>query len=46
MRAFVVAAALGAAIFAAGQALAECREADAAMLAMSLHDFDQTEGGS
>lgn len=45
MRAFVVAAALGVAIFAAGQARAECREADAAMLAMSLHDFDQTETG-
>ena len=45
MRRFLATAGLLAASLFASAAAAECREADAAMLAMSLHDFDQTEAG-
>ena len=38
-------AVLGAALVAAAGAKAECPEADPAMLALSLHDFDQTARG-
>ncbi|HWQ87476.1 hypothetical protein [Brevundimonas sp.] len=39
-----IAGLLAASLFASA-ANAQCREADAVMLAMSLHDFDQTEAG-
>lgn len=42
---FVAIAALLTASLFSSAAAAQCREADAAMLAMSLHDFDQTEMG-
>lgn len=45
MKHVLVAAMIGSATLAAGAAKADCREADAAMLALSLHDFDQTEQG-
>ena len=45
MRRFLPTAGLLAASLFASAAAAECREADAAMLAMPLHDFDQTEAG-
>ncbi len=45
MRRFLATAGLLATSLFASAAAAQCREADAAMLAMSLHDFDQTEAG-
>jgi hypothetical protein len=45
MKAFIIAAVLCAALCGAGKARAECRDADDAMLAMSLHEFDQTDAG-
>lgn len=45
MRRFLAIAGLLTASLFASAAAAECREADAAMLALSLHDFDQTEEG-
>lgn len=45
MKHLLMTAVIGAAIGAAGGARAECRQADAAMLALPLHEFDQTDQG-
>lgn len=45
MKHLLMTAVIGAALVIAGGARAECREADAAMLALPLHAFDQTEQG-
>ncbi|CAN7402824.1 hypothetical protein [Brevundimonas sp. LjRoot202] len=45
MKHFLMAGVIGAAVLAAGAATAECREVDAAMLALPLHAFDQTGQG-
>lgn len=45
MKHLLVTAVVGATLMAAGAAAAQCREADAAMLALPLHEFDQTGKG-
>lgn len=45
MKHLLVTAVVGAVVLAAGAAAAQCREVDAAMLALPLHQFDQTERG-
>jgi len=45
MKSLLMAAAIGGALLTAGAVKAECPEADAGMLALPLHDFDQTEHG-
>lgn len=45
MKQLLMTALVGVALLGAGGAKAECRDADATMLALPLHEFDQTEQG-
>ena len=45
MKRLLMSAVIFTALTGAAGAKAECPEADAAMLALPLHDFDQTEQG-